>query len=551
MSVVTATIKSNGKVVSPELELLYIDLRVEYNRIPSGEIGYVDGDVANQHFPVSESDLFEPGREIEIALRYEGDASSEKTVFKGVVLKHSLQLKGDGFVFIAELSDAAVNMTGSRKSSLFENVKDSEVISKLISGSGAKTGTVEATAVQHKKLIQYYSSDWDFMLSRAETNGLLVSVKNGTISAAKPSVSGSAAHSFELGIDEIYDFDFEADARNQYAAVKSQVWDQKKQQLIAPKEAKAFKIVQGNFDADKLSKVVNKKGDLLVSAIATDDGEAQAWADARMTKTRLSMLKGRFRVNGSAAYNVGDVIEIKGVGKRFSGKTILTGVHHQVDTGGWFCDLQFGLSPDPFSSQANITDAKAAGLLPGVNGLQIGIVDKYEADPDKESRVKVKVPAIDEKNGLVWARLASIYAGKESGVFFWPEPGDEVILGFLNDDPRHPVILGSVNSSANPSPLKPADKNPQKGIVTKQGIRILLDDENKLLSVSTSDKNIITINDKDKFIEIKDANNNTVKLSADGILLDSGKDIVIKAAGDIKMEASKNVKIKGTKTDIT
>lgn len=158
---------------------------------------------------------------------------------------------------------------------------------------------------------------------------------------------------------------------------------------------------------------------------------------------------------------------------------------------------------------------------------------------------------MNNNNGILWSRLTTLSAGNETGIFFQPEPGDEVILGFLNDDPRQPVILGSVHSSANPPPLKPADKNPEKGIVTKSGIKILLNDENKVLTIETSDKNVITINDKNKFIEIKDANNNLVKLSADGITLDSGKDVIIKAKGGIKMEASAKVEIKGSAIDIT
>jgi len=49
----------------------------------------------------------------------------------------------------------------------------------------------------------------------------------------------------------------------------------------------------------------------------------------------------------------------------------------------------------------------------------------------------------------IWARISTLDAGKQRGTFFRPEIGDEVIVGFLNDDPRYPVVLGMVNSSAN------------------------------------------------------------------------------------------------------
>ena len=68
----------------------------------------------------------------------------------------------------------------------------------------------------------------------------------------------------------------------------------------------------------------------------------------------------------------------------------------------------------------------AAGLLPAVTGLQIGIVQAFAEDPAKEFRVKVILPGVDESQGWVWARLALPEAGKARGHFFLPEPGDEV-----------------------------------------------------------------------------------------------------------------------------
>jgi len=243
------------------------------------------------------------------------------------------------------------------------------------------------------------------------------------------------------------------------------------------------------------------------------------------------------------------VIELRGMGKRYSGKALVTGVRHQVADGLWTTDIQFGLSAEPFSSKnANIVDTKAAGLLPGVNGLQIGIVEQLD-DPEKESRVKVKVAAIDNENGSIWSRLATLDAGKDRGMVFWPEVGDEVILGFLNDDPRNPVILGSVHSSANTTPIVSDDKNAIKGVVTREGLKMLFNDEEKTITISTSDNSSIIINDKDKSIEVKDANSNSVKLSDKGITLNSAKDVIIEAGANVKIKG-KAVEIDGNKVDV-
>ena len=549
---VAVQIKSSGQPIPETYELLYVDVKSEHNRIPFAELAFIGGDIARQEFTISESGDFEPGKEVTIELGYYNTPTGKpRVVFQGIVLKQSMQMNSGGCVLIAELVDVAIKMTAYRQSNVFENMKDSAILSKLISENGLKAGTIATTTVQHKKMVQYACTDWDFLLSRAEANGLLVSVKEGTVSAKAPQISGAAAATYTMGIDEIYDFDMEADGRHQYSAVESSSWDIKGKKLSPLKKAKAYNLAQGNFKPATIAKAIGGKNDTLLSAVSLDEGETQAWADAGMMKSRLSMLKGRFKVLGDAGIAVGDIISIEGVGKRFSGKTLVTGVHHSYNTNGWMMDVQFGLAYDWFAAKQNIIEPKAAGLIPGVNGLQIGIVEKFEADPDKQNRVKVNVPAMNNAKGILWSRLATPSAGNNAGIFFQPEPGDEVILGFLNDDPRQPIILGAVHSTTNASPLKPADKNPEKGVVTKSGIKILLNDENKLLTLLTSDKNSIVINDKDKLIEIKDANNNIIKLSADGITLDSGKDIIIKSKGAIKMTASAKVEIKGSEIDIT
>jgi uncharacterized protein involved in type VI secretion and phage assembly len=208
------------------------------------------------------------------------------------------------------------------------------------------------------------------------------------------------------------------------------------------------------------------------------------------------------------------------------------------------------LSPTPFAATPGIADSPAAGMLPGVHGLQIGIVQPYEADPNQEHRVKLLIPVIDGSNGLVWGRLAAPEAGKNRGLFFWPEPGDEVILGFLNDDPRQPVILGALYSSANTPPGPPTEANAQKGLVTKGGTKLLFDDEKKLVSLATPNGSSIVLDEDKKTVEIKDANSNVLRLTADGIILESGKDLTITAKGTVHIEGTKGVEIKGAKIDL-
>ncbi|MCP4408251.1 MAG: Rhs element Vgr protein, partial [Gammaproteobacteria bacterium] len=181
-----------------------------------------------------------------------------------------------------------------------------------------------------------------------------------------------------------------------------------------------------------------------------------------------------------------------------------------------------------------------------VNGLQIGVVGEFEEDPAEELRVKIILPGIDPEEGFVWARLASPEAGLDRGYFFRPEPGDEVVVGFFNDDPRQAVILGGLYSSVNTAPealAELSEDNINKGIVTKSGTTIqFVDDEKASLIIQTVSENKIVLSDDEELIELSDQHGNSVKLSADGI--------EIVSAGDLKIEAGGNVEITGEQVDV-
>ena len=428
---------------------------------------------------------------------------------------------------------------------VYRKKTDNQIMGELISNHGVKKGSIDATQPEHPEIVQYYCTDWDFMLSRADLYGLWVIVEAGEISVKKISLSGGAKHNFEFGISDIYAFEIEVNGSHQYASIESIAWDLKNQKLTQSSKAKAFNLSQGNLKPESVARAVGGQVQSLSSAVPLDAKTLKAWADGAMIKSRMSMIRGFVSIPGFGNVKCLDVMNIAGVGKRFNGKTVVTGIRHRVNLSGWRTDVQFGLSAERFIPRPGVTDVAAAGQLPGVNGLQIGVVDKFAEDPDKEFRVKVILPGIDEKTGAVWARLATPDAGKERGYFFRPEPGDEVVVGFFNDDPRQAVVLGALYGSKNvpPKKMKLTKDNLDKGIVSNKGITLgFTDDKKPSFFVETPGSNKLIIDDNDQKIQISDQHGNSITMSKDGI--------EIKSAKDLKISASANVEVKGAKVDV-
>lgn len=565
MGIVTAIVISKGKELSPVYELVSIEIVREVNRIPFAELVLLDGDAAQRKFPLSDDSFFEPGNDIEIRLRYEGEQGRSKTVFKGLVVRHNLEVRPLSSTLTVELRDEAFGMTKGRKSTVFENVTDSDIFRTMISAGGNVAGSIPATQPQHGEMVQYYCSDWDFMLSRAQANNLLVTVGDGTVGFKKPEIKGLPKHTFEYGISEVFRFEMEADAGHQYETIESVAWDIRSQKLTQKRKATDFSLAQGNLKGKSIAGKFSGKDYLLANMTPLDPKEMQSWADATMVRTRMSLLKGVITVPGFAAVTLLDEMELAGLSKRFNGITLITGIKHTVNPDGWQTHLQFGLKADAFAPSPAILDAPAAGLLPAVQGLQIGVVDEFKDDNLKELRVKVLLPGIDPEKGQVWARLAGPEAGRGKGgqgrgYFFRPEKGDEVVVGFFNDDPRQAVILGALFSSKNtpPSGWEKLDAdNALKGIVSKTGITLAFNDKEQTLHLLTSEKQSILLDEKNKSIEIKDLNDNMITLNDKGISLKVADKLTIEAKGDLEfkgknitMDASANVTIKGSKVDV-
>ena len=118
MSVVTAIIKSEGKEISGTYELLSIDVLHAFNKIPTAELTYIDGDISKKEFQILDGTSFAIGNTIDIGLKYEEKASEEVNVFSGIVTNKLLELNSKEPTLTIELSDLTIKMNSHRKNAV-------------------------------------------------------------------------------------------------------------------------------------------------------------------------------------------------------------------------------------------------------------------------------------------------------------------------------------------------------------------------------------------------------------------------------------------------
>lgn len=547
--VATFDILIDDTVVDPGYEVIAISITKEVNKIPTAKIILKDGNAPEETFKISEDEEFLPGKPIAVKIGYD---SKNDVLFKGIIVKQGIKVRETGETqLILECRDEAIKMTLGRHNYYYEESKDSEIIEEIIGRYSDLKKDVEQTTIKHLEMVQHHIADWDFMMLRAEANGKIVVVDDGKISVKKPKTSGKEALAVLFG-STLISFEAEMDGRNQWDSVEAQAWDYAKQALF-----------ENKVDSVKVDELGNVKGKDLASDISPEqfelrhsgqviEEELQEWAKATLQKSRLSKIRGRAKFKGFGKIKPGKLIELQGLGARFNGKAFVSGVYQEVKDGSWITHAQFGLDPTPFSEMhKDIIAPPAAGLISPIHGLQIGKVVKLQEDPEGENRILVRLPIIDNKANGVWARVSTLDAGENRGSFFLPEIDDEVIVGFLNDDPREAIVLGMLNSSAKPAPIEAKDENHEKAIVTRSGMRVHFHDETKTITIDTPEGNKVVLDEETTSITVQDQNDNSIVLNDAGIVMKSPFDIAIEADGKIDVKAGADITIGGVNIKAT
>ncbi|NLR56892.1 type VI secretion system tip protein VgrG [Chitinophaga polysaccharea] len=534
------SVSANGTEIQYTYPVVAITIHHELNRISYAEITLSDGTTSKAStgvigdFPASDSESFLPGVAVTITAGYGN--TGETLIFTGIVVKQTIQASDQGFHLVVTCKHSAVQMTIGKKEAVFMNQVDSDIMSTVVSNNGL-SADVQSTSAVNELVFQKFCSDWDFFLSRAEFNGYVVSLIGEKIVAAPPVVSGEPVVSVAFG-ESLITFNASVSAEKQVPSITAAAWDPQSQALISATATEPGLNVQGNLTADTLSAALHQTPLQLISNSPMAQESLQSWANSTLLRMRLESISGNVSFMGNATVWPNTLISLAGVGSRFNGNAYVWGVTHTLKEGVWTTDVRFGLNGKPIYERENFSYSPANGQLPAIQGLQLATVVAISEDPGTEYRVQVMLASTATGQQGTWARLSTFYATSSAGAVFFPEVGDEVVVAFLENDPRYPIILGSLYSKAKVPPVVPADNNNYiKALYTKSQLQISFDDENKIITVLTPGGNSITMNDTTQEIVVKDQSSNSITMAPAGVTINSASDMTLQATGQLNLNA--------------
>lgn len=542
---VSSQIKIDGQVLSSTYEVFKIETFKEINRLSRARVQILGGDYTKNTFDESESALFNAGNEIEIQFSYD---QKPVVVFEGIILKHSISIS-EGYMrrktkskMVIECVDKAVLLKNSFTDTVYTEKTDDQIINNLINKVSGLTSSVESTTYEHPVLPKYNIDDWSFILERAKYNGLLVLNSNNKVTVKDPSVGEITPEVTITNGGGTLSFEAHLDSNNQYDKIQLEGRDSFSEEVFTKSGADPNEVVTNTKNNAKIISKKSSPSELNVNLpYDVDANELKVLADALTKVSRLQRVSGRTKFKGVLEIDLDTVVALSGFGNRFDGNVYVSAVSHQIEEGRIFTDIEFGLKEDFFTPK-NIFDRNQ--LVNSITGLHLGKVLQIHNDPNNQYRIKVELPILNDLGNGIWAKLTQPYSGGgNGGTFFIPEVGTQVVVSFVGNDSRHPVVLGCLYNDSMKPYQSIEEENNFKAFVTKNDLKIQFDEGEKEIMISTPGGNEITLNDENSEITIKDSSNNQIKASSSGIDLKSSGKLNIDASDGISISSGGNITV--------
>jgi len=378
-------------------------------------------------------------------------------VFDGVIGAVKVSVDSRGRRVKVLLKNQLQRLKATPHSRIWKPQPDATLLREVLREHQVSVSSMVLPATEDVQRFQWNCSDWHFLRAVLGVHGAwLWPHADGSVKVQPPRLGGkthrvSAKHGGRGSIP--LDVAWEYSGLSQPRQLTTQSWDLSKQAVVQ-KTAKSPVLGHGGL-APTSVKALGAEGGGVLTGQWTDMSQ-QAEADGWLAALQAQAVRVRLTLPGGEAYQVGDTVALEGFGSHLDGQGIVTLVEHRCDVNERVGKTVIGVGLDEA--------AASAPLLSMPLGPVIGQVMPYQVDPKGKAwnRLPVKVPILGQE--IIWARMGHVYASKDSGVTFYPEAGDEVVLAFFGDAP---VIMASLHNPKRTAAIEPDAKNAKKGMVLR------------------------------------------------------------------------------------
>jgi phage protein D len=275
-----------------------------------------------------DDDLFKEGNVVEIKMGY---ADKLTTLFKGEITGLEPEFSNNEPPVLTVLGyDRGHRLMRKRKTGSFVNMKDSDIASQIADKNGLKPDVTD-TKVTMAYVLQHNQTDLEFLRQRANRIGYEVGVSDQTLYFRPRQNNGKEVLTLSREV-ELLEFYPRLSTVGQLENVSVQGWDPKKKEAVFADsqvgDAASLVSAQVTGPAMVRKAFPGNSGGISTHLAIGSQAEADQLANGWFKEMSLQYVVGDGVTIGLPELRAGTLINIEGLGKRFSGRYYVTGTEH-------------------------------------------------------------------------------------------------------------------------------------------------------------------------------------------------------------------------------
>lgn len=273
-----------------------------------------------------DDDLFKEGNSVEIEMGYRDNLES---LFNGEITGLEPEFPDDAPpCLIVRGYDRRHRLMSKRKTRTFLNMKDSDIAGE-IAGDWGLTPQVEDSGVTLDYVLQNNQTDFAFIHERARRIGYEATVTNSTLYFRPRQNSGSADITLNREV-ELLDFRARLSTIGQVEEMAVQGWNPKDKAEVQASSSTGDESAMGGSASGPATagRAFGGTGSVTVDQPVLSQAEAERMVSGRFKEMALCYVEGNGICIGRPDLLAGGLVEIAGLGRRFSGTYYVTSTHH-------------------------------------------------------------------------------------------------------------------------------------------------------------------------------------------------------------------------------
>ncbi|MBD2341681.1 phage late control D family protein [Calothrix sp. FACHB-156] len=287
----------------------------------------VTWDLAASRFTWIDDQLFEVGKNVEIRMGYENSFTS--LIVGEITVLEPEFARDDIPILVVRGHDLRHRLMRGKKTRSFVQMKDSEIVNKIATEQGL-TAKAEDNRVKLEYVLQHSQTDLEFLQSRADRLGYELVVEAKTL-YFRPHQHRTEKVLTLTREDDLIDFYPRLSSMNQVKQVEVRGWLPKQKQVAIARAGLGQErtMMGGTISGPKAAnKLFGASSQTIVTQPLLNQAEGDQIAIGQFNDMAIAYITGEGNCRGNPQLRTGKVIEITGLGQRFSGLYYVTATTH-------------------------------------------------------------------------------------------------------------------------------------------------------------------------------------------------------------------------------